>query len=58
MIFTERQAQNIVDYLVENGISSARLVAKGYGSTRPIAPDYPESKKSKNRRIDFIRIDQ
>jgi outer membrane protein OmpA-like peptidoglycan-associated protein len=58
MIFTQRQAQNIVDYLVENGISGSRLIAKGYGSSRPIAPDYPESEKSKNRRIDFIKINQ
>jgi outer membrane protein OmpA-like peptidoglycan-associated protein len=58
LIFTEKQAQNIVNYLVENGISSSRLRAKGYGSNRPIAPDYPESERSKNRRIDFVKINQ
>lgn len=53
---SSRQAQSIVNYLTENGISSERLSFAGYGGARPIAPDYPESERLKNRRIDFIAI--
>lgn len=57
MQLSVKQAQSIVDYLVLNGISRARLTARGYGGTRTITPEYPESEKLKNRRVDFIKID-
>jgi outer membrane protein OmpA-like peptidoglycan-associated protein len=53
---SDKQAQNIEDYLVQNGISRTRLSSKGYGGARPIAPDFPESERLRNRRIDFISI--
>lgn len=54
---TTRQAQGISDYLVNRGIERSRLIAKGYGNTRPVSPEYPESVRLKNRRIDFIAFD-
>ena len=39
----ERRAQAVVDYIINNGISENRLVAKGYGESRPKAPNsYPD----------------
>jgi outer membrane protein OmpA-like peptidoglycan-associated protein/tetratricopeptide (TPR) repeat protein len=35
----ERRAQSVVNYLIEKGISKDRLVAKGYGESRPAAPN-------------------
>ncbi len=32
---SQRRAQSVVDYLIENGIPMERLVAKGYGETMP-----------------------
>ncbi len=57
MQLTMQQAQSIVDYLVMNGINRARLKSAGYGSIRPVTPDYPESERLKNRRVDFIKLD-
>lgn len=48
-----RRAEAMVNYLVINGVSRNRLVPKGYGGTRPIAPNYQESDRKNNRRIDF-----
>ena len=63
---SQRRAQSAVDYIVNAGIDRGRLVAKGYGESRPIAPnskpdgsDNPEGRQ-KNRRTEFkiISIDR
>lgn len=51
---SRRQAQSIVDYLAGMGIDRSRLEAVGYGGSKPVYPDYPESEKLKNRRVEFI----
>ncbi|PCJ85358.1 MAG: hypothetical protein COA57_07785 [Flavobacteriales bacterium] len=59
MKLSQDRAQAIVDHLVEQGIEKGRLVAKGYGETKPHAPntnedgsDNPEG-RAKNRRIEM-----
>ncbi len=48
------RAQAARDYLVRKGIDSTRIVATGFGSTRPVASnDTPEGRKQ-NRRVEFI----
>ena len=56
---SQRRAQSAVDYIVNEGIDRERLVAKGYGESRPIArntnpdgTDNPEGRQ-KNRRTEF-----
>jgi outer membrane protein OmpA-like peptidoglycan-associated protein len=49
---TER-ARAVVDYLVQKGISSARLTYRGYGSDQPITENNTEAGRSKNRRVEF-----
>jgi len=53
---SQRRADSVREWLIERGIDSARIIAKGYGPDFPIAPnDSPENKR-KNRRIEFKRI--
>lgn len=52
---TQKQAQGIVDYLADAGISKSRLSAAGYGSSRPLGSDPDDAR---NRRIDFIPVYQ
>lgn len=56
---SQKRAESVVNYLIENGIEKERLRAKGYGETKPIAPnededgnDNPEG-RAKNRRTEF-----
>jgi OOP family OmpA-OmpF porin len=55
MDLSQRRAQAVVDYLVDNfGIDRSRLTAKGYGFTRPVADNATDDGKQKNRRIEAI----
>ncbi|MFH0953542.1 MAG: OmpA family protein [Verrucomicrobiota bacterium] len=57
MRLSERRAKAVLNYLVEvGGIDPARLTHKGYGYTRPVAPNDTEENMQKNRRTEiYIR---
>lgn len=48
-----RRANAVVDHLVNNGIPAERLVAKGYGSSQPVAPNDTPEFKALNRRTEM-----
>lgn len=56
---SQKRAESVVKYLVSKGINAERLTGKGYGETKPVAPnsnpdgsDNPEGRQ-KNRRTEF-----
>ena len=51
---TEKRALAVCKWLVENGIDCKRLIAAGFGSTKPVAANDDPENKAKNRRIEFI----
>lgn len=58
---SERRAQTVVDYLIKQGISPGRLIAKGYGESNPLASNDDEREgREFNRRVEFkiIKSDQ
>lgn len=50
---SQDRAQSVVDYLTNNGISSSRLTAKGYGSNEPVADNGTAAGRQENRRVEF-----
>ena len=52
------RAKSVVSYLIGKGIVSQRLVAKGYGETKPVADNTTEEGKAKNRRTELRVISQ
>ncbi len=50
---SQQRAENIVNYLIEKGIDKSRLIATGYGSTKPIADNATEEGRAINRRTEF-----
>ena len=56
---SQERANSVVNYLISRGIPTNRLVAKGYGAMKPVAPNYlPDGSdnaegREKNRRTEF-----
>ncbi len=51
---SEKRANAVRDYLVSNGISSARLTAVGYGETSPIDTNATRAGRKNNRRVEVV----
>ena len=51
---SESRAAALEAALIVRGVDAARLTAKGYGATRPIAANDNDEAKAKNRRIEVI----
>ena len=53
LILSQKRAEAVRDYLVSKGIDGSRITAKGYGATKPIAPNNTDANRAKNRRVVF-----
>jgi OOP family OmpA-OmpF porin len=51
---SERRALAVARRLVEKGVDCKRLVAVGFGGTKPVAPDDSPENSAKNRRVSFF----
>jgi len=50
---SQKRAQSVVDYLINKGIDSMRLIAKGYGRNDPVASNSTEEGRALNRRVEM-----
>ena len=50
---SSRRAKAVMDYFIAHGIAADRLSAKGYGEANPVANNYLEEGRMKNRRVDL-----
>jgi len=53
-----RRAEAVKGYLVRQGVEPARLLARGYGESRPIAFGHDAVSWAANRRVQITRLDQ
>lgn len=51
---SERRAEATVSYLAELGVTKARLLAQGFGETKPIAKNTFQPGRAKNRRVELL----
>jgi len=58
MDLSARRAKAVVAYLTGHGIDAARLNSKGFGETKPIADNETSAGKEKNRRVEFLIVEQ
>lgn len=51
---SERRAESVRSFLVQQGVSSQRLTTRGLGQTRPLANNDTEQGRRSNRRVEII----
>jgi outer membrane protein OmpA-like peptidoglycan-associated protein len=52
-----RRAKRVSDELAARGIEASRLLYRGFGSSRPLAPNDSEAGRAKNRRVEITILD-
>jgi outer membrane protein OmpA-like peptidoglycan-associated protein len=55
---SEDRAASVVAWLSAHGVAQDRLVAKGYGDSKPLVPNVTDLNRQRNRRVQFIITDQ
>ena len=57
MKLSQSRADEVKKQLVAAGIKGSRLLAKGFGDTRPIDTTKTPEGRAKNRRVEFVKLD-
>ena len=50
---SEARARAVADWLSNHGVAAARLSARGYGKTKPVADNNNDEGRAKNRRVEI-----
>jgi outer membrane protein OmpA-like peptidoglycan-associated protein len=50
---SQQRAEAVVAFLTSKGITASRMTAKGYGSSKPVAPNTTDDGRQQNRRTEF-----
>ncbi len=56
-ILSDKRAQSVVDYLIDNRISSEKFIAKGYGESVPLVLNDSKENRARNRRVELKILD-
>ena len=56
MMLSERRANAIMKYFVDNGVEAERLTVKGFGLTKPAASNDTKEDRAKNRRVELTPV--
>ena len=52
-ILSQKRAESVKNYLISQGIDDGRIIAKGFGESRPVADNSTPQGKAKNRRTEI-----
>jgi len=53
---SQQRAEAVKKALIDLGIASSRLTAKGYGLTKPVSDNNSPEGKANNRRVEFVKL--
>jgi outer membrane protein OmpA-like peptidoglycan-associated protein len=51
---SERRAEAVAAYLSKRGVARERLTVRGFGASRPVAPNDGEDHRRENRRVEIV----
>ena len=51
---SQDRADSVRRWLTSHGVAAGRLESKGYGSSRPLAPNVTPANRARNRRVQFV----
>jgi len=54
LVLSTDRAFEVFGYMQDQGVSADRMTFKGYGQTKPVAPNNSPENRAKNRRTEFI----
>jgi outer membrane protein OmpA-like peptidoglycan-associated protein len=57
-ILSEQRADAVRIWLAEHGVGSERLMARGYGQDKPLAPNVTAGNRAQNRRVQFLILER
>jgi outer membrane protein OmpA-like peptidoglycan-associated protein len=55
---SQQRAQSVREYLISQGVEPKRLLAQGYGMSKPIDSNDTEEGRAKNRRVEFNIVER
>ena len=50
---SQGRAEAVVSYLINRGVVDSRLIAKGYGESKPVSTNSTDAGRATNRRVEF-----
>jgi outer membrane protein OmpA-like peptidoglycan-associated protein len=53
LLLSQKRGEAARKYLLRHGVEPERIVAKGYGKTKPLVPNDSEENRAINRRVEF-----
>lgn len=56
LALSQRRAESVRDFLVQNGISADRITARGLGEEYPVASNETQAGRQQNRRVQIIIV--
>jgi outer membrane protein OmpA-like peptidoglycan-associated protein len=51
---SQRRAEAVQNFLIQNGVDASRITAYGYGEASPVAPNTTEAGRQQNRRVEVV----
>ena len=50
---SQGRAEAVVNYLIGHGVGNSRLIARGYGESKPVSTNNTDEGRAVNRRVEF-----
>jgi outer membrane protein OmpA-like peptidoglycan-associated protein len=54
---SDKRAESVVKFLVNNNVNKSRVQSKGYGELQPLAPNDSDENRARNRRVEIKIIE-